>query len=353
MTRYDGEQFYNRLAKNKQDELTSAFVKYLKENEEFSPYTLYEDGLFPDTQKFETLPLSELLDAVEVVEQAELQESSVISILKGDKGLLKGNPLYTFLEVSNTVDGIVIISGRHRVTALSLLGFLAEQWCTAHDAEFDYEAFIDQPIPVIFRRYDVNIVTATNGSRTMRPFEKSSVAGQALGIDTSNVTELLESMASGKFPKGFALAVGLELDNAELSPNTTLAIVNSALSKLKMGSKLGAKLTKRFETLEVLLAAFPDALQTALQKGGYVDATGELSGNVARGASSIGELVAKALLTNPEVKAYIDELVKAEQVAAKARGKAKATKTTSRKRPAAKTETIDTLSDEAPADDEF
>jgi hypothetical protein len=310
--RYDGEKFFMGLDAEKQAKLTAAYDNFITENSGFDVYNLMEMGLFPDTDGFNTISLRELLEATEVVEQSELQESSVLSILNGQHGVLKGNPIYTFLEVAHTQGNTVILSGRHRVTALAVLGYLAEMQTPS---DFDYDAFIQQPIPVIVRRYDPALILAANGSRTMRAIEKMSIAAQVGGIDTNDVTALLESTADGSFPKGFALALAGQNEH-NLSPNTMLSVANSFVSKLKAASKLGAKLTKRFETLEVLYEVFPLMFTAALEQEGFLQ-DGEVTGNVARAATQLGEATAKLTLAHDEVGKYLAQLLKAEKARAK------------------------------------
>jgi hypothetical protein len=310
--RYDGEQFFMGLDTEKQAKLTSAYDNFITENSGFDVYNLMEMGMFPDTDGFNTIPLRELLESVDVIEQSELQESSVLSILNGQHGVLKKNPIYTFLEVARKDGDVVILSGRHRVTALSLLGYLAEK----HSPDdFDYEAFIEQPIPVLFRRYDPSKITTANGSRTMRAVEKTSIAAQVQGIDTNDITALLESTADGSFPKGFTLALAGQNEH-NLTPNTMLSVANSFVSKLKAASKLGAKLTKRFETLEVLYEAFPVLFTAALEQEGFLQ-NGSITGNVARAATQLGEATAKLTLAHDEVGKYLSKLLKAEKTRAK------------------------------------
>jgi hypothetical protein len=319
--RYDGEQFFLELDETKQQKLVASYNKFIEQNAAFDVYNLNEMGMFPDTQKFDTIPLKELLEATEIVEQAELSESSVLSILTGAHGVLKGKPIYTFLEVARKDGDVVILSGRHRVTALSLLGYLVEQ--NSPD-DFDYDAFIQQPIPVIVRRYNPALILAANGSRTMRAVEKTSISAQSGGIDTNDVTQLLEATADGSFPKGIALALS-QHNEYDLSHNTVLSIANSFISKLKVASGLGAKLTKRFDTLEVIHAAFPVLLTAALEQKGFIQ-DGVITGNVARAATQLGEFCAKLALSDKDIKAYIAQLLKAEKARAK-------TSTRSRKRP--------------------
>jgi hypothetical protein len=249
---------------------------------------------------------------VDVIEQSELQESSVLSILNGAHGILKSHPLYTFLEVARKDGDVVILSGRHRVTALSLLGYLAEKH---NPDDFDYDAFIQQPIPVIVRRYDPALILAANGSRTMRAVEKTSITAQVQGIDTNDITALLEATADGSFPKGFALALAGQ-NEWNLSPNTMLSVTNSFVSKLKVASKLGAKLTKRFETLEVLYEAFPLLFTAALEQEGFLQ-NESITGNVARAATQLGEAAAKLAIKHDELGKYLAQLLQAEKARAK------------------------------------
>lgn len=331
--RYDGEKFFMGLDAEKQAKLTAAYDNFITENSGFDVYNLMEMGMFPDTDGFNTVTLRELLESVDVIEQSELQESSVLSILNGQHGVLKGNPIYTFLEVSRKDGDVVILSGRHRVTALSLLGYLAEKYSPD---DFDYEAFIEQPIPVLFRRYDPSKITAANGSRTMRAVEKTSIAAQVQGIDTNDITALLEATADGSFPKGISLALATQ-NEWNLSPNTIISIANTFVSKLKVSSGLGAKLVKRFETLEVLHAAFPLLLNAALHQNGFIE-DGVITGNVARAATQLGESAAKLALTDKDVKTYLSKLLQAEKTRAKA-----AQKTSTRKR--RQRPTVDLLDD--------
>jgi hypothetical protein len=310
--RYDGEQFFMGLDTEKQAKLTAAFDNFMEQNSGFDVYNLMEMGLFPDTNGFSTIPLLELFESVDVIEQSELQESSVLSILNGAHGILKSHPLYTFLEVSHTQGNLVILSGRHRVTALAVLGYLAEMQTPS---DFDFEAFVAQPIPVIVRRYDPSLILAANGSRTMRAVEKTSITAQVQGIDTNDITALLEATADGSFPKGFTLALAGQNEH-NLNPNTMLSVATSFVSKLKAVSKLGAKLTKRFETLEVLYEAFPSLFTAALEQEGFLE-DGSITGNVARAATQLGEATAKLTLAHDEVGKYLAKLLKAEKARAK------------------------------------
>jgi hypothetical protein len=309
---YNGEQFFMGLDAEKQAKLTAAFDNFMEQNSGFDVYNLMEMGLFPDTNGFSTIPLRELLESVDVIEQSELQESSVLSILNGQHGVLKGNPIYTFLEVARKDGDVVILSGRHRVTALSVLGYIVEQ--NSPD-DFDYNAFIQQPIPVLERRYTPTLILAANGSRTMRAVEKTSITAQVQGIDTNDITALLEATADGSFPKGFALALAGQNEH-NLSPNTMLSVANSFVSKLKVASKLGAKLTKRFETLEVLYEAFPLMFTAALEQEGFLQ-NESITGNVARAATQLGEAAAKLAIKHDELGKYLAQLLQAEKARAK------------------------------------
>jgi hypothetical protein len=278
----------------------------------------------------------ELFESVDVIEQSELQESSVLSILNGAHGILKSHPLYTFLEVAHTQGNTVILSGRHRVTALSVLGYLTER---KTPSDFDFEAFVAQPIPVLERRYTPTLILAANGSRTMRSVEKISIAAQVDNIDTNDITALLEATADGSFPKGFALALATQ-NEWNLSPNTILSIANTFVSKLKVSSGLGAKLVKRFETLEVLHAAFPLLLNAALHQNGFIE-DGVITGNVARAATQLGEAMAKLAIKHDELGKYLAKLLQAEKARAKAAQKTSTRKRTrTRQRP-----TVDLLDD--------
>jgi hypothetical protein len=115
-----------------------------------------------------------------------------------------------------------------------------------------------------------------------------------------------------------------------------LSVANSFVSKLKVASKLGAKLTKRFETLEVLYEAFPLLFTAALHQNGFIE-DGVITGNVARAATQLGEATAKLTLAHDEVGKYLSKLLKAE----KARAKTSTRKRTrTRQRP-----TVDLLDD--------
>jgi hypothetical protein len=213
-----------------------------------------------------------------------------------------------------------------------VLGYLTER---KTPSDFDFEAFVAQPVPVLERRYTPTLILAANGSRTMRSVEKISIAAQVDNIDTNDITALLEATADGSFPKGFTLALAGQNEH-NLSPNTMLSVANSFVSKLKAASKLGAKLTKRFETLEVLFEAYPLLFTAALEQEGFLE-DGSITGNVARAATQLGEAMAKLAIKHDELGKYLAQLLKAE----KARAKTSTRKRTrTRQRP-----TVDLLDD--------
>ena len=309
----------------------------------FQPYAIDSNG--DVTEGFQVFSLGELAASKEA--EAELVQFDVISsrvdsFLTDTKlGLIATHTLYEPLLIIELPDGNPILGGgRHRTTGLLTLYKLIEGW------ENISVACVVRPVASIDEA--VNVITASNGSRTMTATEKAQLTSARRGItvvrSADEIIEQLDKLTAAADHKNVAMLYFVTRAQDELTgvTNDTMGKIGNAvvgkliksINTLGKGAALkvlnfkgsdGNKVARLLieysfdvmvETWDALLDSIKEPIKDRKSGGNRVDENGEVvySINVARNTSSIAEDVAESVFAELEGKlsTVFDSAVKAE-----------------------------------------
>jgi hypothetical protein len=309
----------------------------------FQPYALDSDGAV--TEGYQVFSLGELAESKQ--QEAELVQFDVISsrvdafLTEPKMGLIATHTLYEPILVVELPDGNAIIGGgRHRATGLLTLYKLIEGWqdisvaCVVRQVNSIDEA--------------VNVITASNGSRTMTATEKAQLTSARRGItvvrSADEIVEQLNNLTAAADHKNVAMLYYVTRGQDELTgiTNDTLGKIGNAvvgkliksINTLGKGAALkvlnfkggdGNKVARLLieysfdvmvETWDALLDSIKEPIKDRKSGGNRVDEFGEVvySINVARNTASIADDVAESVFAELEAKlaTIFDTALKAE-----------------------------------------
>lgn len=309
----------------------------------FQPYALDTEGNV--TEGYQIFSLGEL--AASKQQEAELVQFDVIHsrvdafLCEPKMGLIATHTLYEPLLIIELPDGNVILGGgRHRTTGILTLYKLIEGWenisvaCVVRQVSSIDEA--------------VNVITASNGSRTMTATEKAQLTSARRGItvvrSADEIVEQLANLSAAADHKNVAMLYFVTRGQEELTgiTNDTLGKIGNAvvgkliksINTLGKGAALkvlnfkggdGNKVAKLLieysfdvmvEIWDALLDSIKEPIKDRKSGGNRVDENGEVvySINVARNTASIAEDVAESVFTELEqkLKTIFDTALKAE-----------------------------------------
>lgn len=185
-----------------------------------------------------------------------------------------------------------IIAGRHRLTAILSLAQLVGIDITSPE-------FLARKVRVLADKYSIDGVQGYNTSRRIRKSESLSTELQKLGIDPTNIGEILEAYRQGAikvnvlFPSVFLCLVNQSVEKGQIDPGvealepTTIVDIATGIPS-KFGSKYPAYRPgfKDFDWTQKLLShsflALPAALQSVKDAG---------TTNIALAASGVSQAV--------------------------------------------------------------
>ena len=146
-----------------------------------------EDGLLSEGYQF--FKMGELADSrrneAELV-QFDVTPSKAANVLFDPTlGMLKTQQLYQHIEIGQVNDEYIVIGGRHRLTAILTLLKKVEGWEDMN--------IVCRVLPVVSVDAAINMILASNGSRSMTATEKTLLKSARSGLTTALAPEELLS----------------------------------------------------------------------------------------------------------------------------------------------------------------